>query len=118
MEAVKARRIGLWVLFTALLAGIVWDSIMQGVHGLTYTVSWAVWEAYRQNPIITLAAVLPVGIILGHLFWSGYNDAQKEIEYRDNLLARARGYINRTGDPLETQLCDLIDSLLETKVRQ
>lgn len=89
MEARTARKVGLWSFIAVILIVALWDSIMQGVFGLQHTVSWAVWEATAENPIITVAIILPLGIVIGHLFWPGYSvQARKEIDELKRRLSK------------------------------
>ncbi len=80
MEAAKAKKIGLILIFVVIGVVIVWDSLMQGLFGLSHTISQSVWEATSDNPIITVAICAPLFIIVGHLFWPGFSaDARRQI---------------------------------------
>lgn len=54
-----------WFVTALVLVGIVYDVWIYQTHGSASTISWTVWCAAKEYPVIPFA----MGILCGHLFW-------------------------------------------------
>lgn len=65
MSRELAYKITKIVTLAAVALVLVWDIYAQIAHGLTATVSYAVWEFCKVAPFIPFLT----GFVMGHLFW-------------------------------------------------
>lgn len=97
----------------AMLLLLGWDSIAQFAFGLKFTVSWAIWEASINAPVIPYTTGYVHGFFSGHLFWSGFADAQKDKARMLALLVRASAIMDPPVTVSEGDLKKEIDSLIQ-----
>lgn len=60
------RKITIGVMAGSLTALIAYDVFAVSMGGYQATISWIIWTASHQYPVIPLGA----GILMGHLFWT------------------------------------------------
>ena len=66
MNRNKAYKITKILILASLAVVLIWDLYAQLAHGLSATVSYAVWEFCQYAPFVPFLT----GFVCGHLFWS------------------------------------------------
>jgi hypothetical protein len=72
----KAYKITKIVVIAAVAVIIVWDLYAQLAHGLTATVSYAIWEFCEYAPFVPFIC----GALASHLFWPGGRPEKRILE--------------------------------------